>query len=111
LEFFSNLTKITYYYLRCGFDKKEINEIPPGWSMNLAGKELNSIIRYYGLFPIAPDVAISIELSQNSQYRQIILNCLISVVSNFVIRNKIVNIAEIEDWNSVETWLMIQNKF
>lgn len=111
LQFFSNLSKITYYYLRCGFDKREINEIPPGWAVNLAGKELHSMIRYYGLLPIAPDVALTIELLQNSQYRQIILNCLISVVSNFVIRNKIVNIAEVEDWNSVETWLMIQNKF
>ena len=72
IQFFGNLSKIVYYYLRSGFDKKEINEIPPGWTMNLAGKELNSVIRYYGLFPIAPDVAITIELSQNSQYRQIL---------------------------------------
>jgi hypothetical protein len=111
LSFFETLSKVVYYYIRAGFDKKEINEIPPGWSMNLAGKELNSVIRYYGLFPIAPDVNITIEVLQNSQYRQIILSTLISIVSNFVVRNKVVNIAEIEDWNSTDTWMLIQTRF
>jgi len=110
-SFFKNISLIIYYYIRAGFADKEIKEIPPGWTMNLAGKELNAIIRYYGLFPIAPDVALNIELSHNSQYRQIILKTLIAVASNFVVRNKIINIAEIEDWNSMETWNMIQKRF
>lgn len=111
LEFFKNVCLIIYYHLRAGFDKKEINEVPPGWTMNLAGKELNSITRYYGLAPIAPDVAPTIEFTQNSQFRQIVLTTMIAIASNFVVRNKIVNIAEVENWNSEETWNMIQKRF
>jgi hypothetical protein len=104
LNFFKTCSNIVYSYLKAGFDKKEINEIPPGWTLNLAGKELYSLINYYGLFPAAPDVNHMIDFSQNSQYRQIVLETLIAVTSNFLIRNKIVNIAEVENWNDVETW-------
>jgi len=111
INFFKTCSQIIYYYLRAGFDKKEILEIPPGWTMNIAGKELNLISLYYGLLPIAEDVAPMIDFAQNSQYRQIMLTTLIAITSNFVIRNRFVNIAEVEDWNSVETWKMIQDKF
>jgi hypothetical protein len=111
LNFFKNCSTIIYYYLKCGFDKKEINDIPPGWTLNLAGKELNSLCRYYGLWNSAPDVNSVLDYSQNSQYRQIVLETLIAVTSNFVIRNKIVNIAEVENWNDLEVWKMIETKF
>jgi hypothetical protein len=111
LNFFKALSEITFYYLKAGFDKRQILEIPPGWSMNLAGKELNSMIRYYGLFPIAEDVSSVLDFAHNSQYRQVVLQMLISVVSNFVIRNRIIDISEVEDWNKAETWKYIQNKF
>jgi len=110
-NFFRNLAEITYYYLEADFDKKQILEIPPGWTMNLAGKELNALIRYYGLFPIAEDQPLMIEYCHNSQYRQVVLECLIAVVSNFVIRNKIVDIVEIDDWNSAKNWKLIKEKF
>ena len=111
MGFFKNLTEITYWYLEAGFDKKEIIEIPPGWTMNLSGKELNAIIRYYGLFPVAEDQPLMIEYCHNSQYRQIVLQCLIHVVSNFVVRNKLVDVSEIEDWNSANTWKYIKERF
>ena len=111
LYFFKNLAEITHYYLKAGFEKKQILEIPPGWTMNLAGKELNALIRYYGLFPIAEDQPLMIEYCHNSQYRQIVLECLIAVVSNFVVRNKIVDITEIDDCKSAKNWKFISNKF
>ena len=111
LNFFKNCSTIIYYYLKCGFDKKEINDIPPGWTLNLAGKELNSLCRYYGLWNAAYDVNSVLDYSQNSQYRQIVLETLIAVTSNFVIRNKIVNIAEVENWNDPEVWKMTEKKF
>ena len=111
LYFFKNLAEITHYYLEAGFDKKEVLEIPPGWTMNLAGKELNALIRYYGLLPVAEDQPLMIEYCHNSQYRQIVLECVISVVSNFVIRNKIVDISEVDDWKSAKNWKLIANKF
>jgi hypothetical protein len=111
MGFFKNLSEITYWYLEAGFDKKKIIEIPPGWTMNLSGKELNSLIRYYGLFPVAEDQPIMIEYCHNSQYRQIVLQCLIHVVSNFVVRNKLVDISEVEDWNSANTWKYIKERF
>ena len=111
LNFFKNCSAIVYYYLMCGFDKKEINDIPPGWTLNIAGKEINSLCRYYGLWTAAPDVNPILDFSQNAQYRQIVLEALISVTSNFVIRNKIVNIAEVENWNDPESWKMIKEKF
>jgi hypothetical protein len=112
LNFFKTCSNIIYYYLKCGFDKKEINDIPPGWSINLANKELNSLCRYYGLWTAAPDVSPILDFSQNSQYRQIVLETLIAVTSNFVIRNKLVNIAEVENWNDPETWKMVwETKF
>jgi hypothetical protein len=104
LDFFKTCSDIIYHYLKAGFDKKVINEIPPGWTMNLAGKELNSLIRYYGLFPQALDVNHNLDFVENSQYRQIMFETLLAVTSNFLIRNKIVNIAEIENWNDIETW-------
>ena len=111
MGFFKNLTEITYWYMEAGFDKKQVFEIPPGWSMNLSGKELNALIRYYGLFPVAEDQPLMIEYCHNSQYRQVVLECLISVVSNFVIRNKLVDISEIEDWKSANTWKYIKERF
>jgi hypothetical protein len=111
LNFFKNCSTIIYYYLKCGFDKKEINDIPPGWTLNLAGKEINSLCRYYGLWNEAPDVNSVLDYSQNSQYRQVVLETLIAVTSNFVIRNKIVNIAEVENWNDPEVWKMMETKF
>jgi hypothetical protein len=111
LNFFKNCSTIIYYYLKCGFDKKEINDVPPGWTLNLAGKEINSLCMYYGLWNAAPDVNSVLDYSQNSQYRQIVLETLIAVTSNFVIRNKIVNIAEVENWNDPETWKMVEMKF
>jgi hypothetical protein len=111
MGFFKNLTEITYSYLEAGFDKKQVFEIPPGWTMNLSGKELNSLIRYYGLFPVAEDQPLMIEYCHNSQYRQIVLECLIHVVSNFVVRNKLVDVSEIEDWNSANTWKYIKERF
>jgi hypothetical protein len=111
MNFFHNLSEITYYYLEAGFDKKQVLEIPPGWTMNLAGKEINALIRYYGLFPIAEDQPLMIEYCHNSQYRQVVLECLIAVVSNFVIRNKIVDISEIDNWQSAKNWKFIKEKF
>jgi hypothetical protein len=112
LNFFKNCSTIIYYYLMCGFDKKEINDIPPGWTLNVANKEINSLCRYYGLWTAAPDVNPVLDYSQNAQYRQIVLESLISVTSNFVIRNKIINIAEVENWNDPEVWKMIwETKF
>lgn len=111
MAFFKNLAEITYYYLEAGFDKKQVFEIPPGWTMNLSGKELNALIRYYGLFPVAEDQPLMIEFCHNSQYRQVVLECLISVVSNFVVRNKLVDISEIEDWKSAKTWNYIKERF
>lgn len=108
--FFKNCSMILSYYLKCGFHKKEILDIPPGWSMNLAGKELNALIRYYGLLPIAPDVTPIIDFTQNSQYREIVTQTLLSVTSNFVVRNKIVNVAEVEDWTNPEIWEMISSR-
>lgn len=110
-DFFKTCSEIIYYYLRAGFDKREVLEIPPGWSMNLAGKELNLVMLYYGLMPKAPDMTPMIDYAQNSQYRQSMLNTLIAITSNFVIRNKVINLAEIEDWNQIEVWEKIQNKF
>jgi hypothetical protein len=111
MNFFRNLAEITHYYLEAGFDKKKVLEVPPGWTMNLAGKELNALIRYYGLFPVAEDQPLMIEYCHNSQYRQVVLECLIAVVSNFVIRNKIVDIIEIDDWQSAKNWKFIKEKF
>lgn len=111
MNFFRNLAEITHYYLEAGFDKKKVLEVPPGWTMNLAGKEINALIRYYGLFPIAEDQPLMIEYCHNSQYRQVVLECLIAVVSNFVIRNKIVDISEIDNWQSAKNWKFIKDKF
>ena len=108
---FQSYSEIIHAYLISGFDKKKILEIPAGWMMNVSIKELNLLMNYYGLKPVAEDVAINLDLVHNSQFREILLKTLISVASNFVIRNGLVNMSEVDNWYDVKTLKMIKNSF
>lgn len=109
-SFFKNCSTILHSYLHCGFDKKEMNDIPAGWTMNVSNIELYLLIHYYGLHPIGPDMSHQIEFCQNSQYRQIMTECLLAITSNFVIRNKILNLAEVQDWKEIGLWKEISSR-
>jgi hypothetical protein len=114
-EFMRNSSEIIYEYLKAGFDEMKIKELPPGWCLNLSLKELNLFLEYYGLWPNAEDYNPNtkdkiflmnpvLDFIKNAQYRKIVLDTLIAVVSNFLVRNNYVDISEISDWYNLKTW-------
>lgn len=96
------LSKVVRSYLKYGFHESQIRGVPDGWMMNINNFELESVIRYYGLYPITPDVHKSIEFVHNAQYRQILTKTLVHIVSNFFVRNNI--LSPVDDWFSYKNW-------
>lgn len=116
-----NYSKIIEEYLKAGFHERKINSIPPGWTLNLATKEISLLAHYYRLFPSAPDYNpyeknITFPMNpiicylHNSQYRQVVLDTMIAVVANFLVRNEYLSSTNIDDWYDVKTWSLAQKK-
>lgn len=114
-EYMKNSCEIIHEYLKSGFQELKISQVPPGWCLNLATKELNLLLCHYGLWPNAEDYNPTtkdnifimnpvIEFTRNAQYRKIVLDTMIAVVSNFLVRNKYADISEIEDWYNPKVW-------
>jgi hypothetical protein len=111
LSIYKSLTEVTRSYLKSGFREKKILNIPNGWMMNITTMELESLINYYKLISKIPDINRTIEFSHNSQYRQIVTQMLVSVVSNFVVKNKIVDPDSISDWFDYKNWNLSKMNF
>jgi hypothetical protein len=122
----STYIEIIKSYLKAGFYERKILDIPDNWTLNLATKELCLLVYHYGLFPNAPDfnplgiydpskyeiVKISpiIEYMHNSQYRKIVLEGMIALVSNFLVRNDYINVRDVEDFYDLKSWKSITKK-
>lgn len=122
----STYIEIIKEYLKAGFHERKILDIPSGWTLNLATKELCLLIYHYGLFPVAPDfnptgvydpkkyeiVKINpiIEYMHNSQYRKVVLDGMISIVSNFLVRNEYINVRDVDDYYDLKSWKSISKK-
>ena len=122
----STYIEIIKEYLKAGFHERKILDVPSGWTLNLATKELCLLIYHYGLFPAALDfnptgiydpnkyeiVKISpiIEYMHNSQYRKIVLDGIIALVSNFLVRNEYINVRDMEDYYDLKSWKSLSKK-
>lgn len=122
----STYIEIIKEYLKSGFHERKILDVPSGWTLNLATKELCLLIYHYGLFPSAPDfnptgifernkyeiVKINpvIEYLHNSQYRKIVLDGMIALVANFLVRNSYINVRDIEDYYDLKSWKSLSKK-
>lgn len=119
-----------YYYLKNGFHEED-KEIPlymcdvdiynqpgnPNWCMNMNTPVLKGIVTYYGILPDVPEddrrALISTgktpttTMATNSQYRRIVTDTLLKVLSNFVVNNKMhsgkVNDTSL-DWYDYNLW-------
>lgn len=104
VKMFNNLRKVTKSYLRAGFYNSTLQAIPEGWMMNFATPELFFIIEYYGLKPIAKDVHINMDFMHNSQYRKIVTQTLVAVVSNYFVKTGQIDPMSVKNWYSDEIW-------
>lgn len=107
---FNNLVKVTRSYLKAGFyypsniNKPKILNVPDGWMMNVYTPEIEHLIRYYGLIPEVKDVNRALEFIHNAQYRRIVTETMVKVVANHLVRNKVVNTVDINDWYNYKNW-------
>jgi hypothetical protein len=122
----STYIEIIKAYLKAGFHERKIKDVPDNWTLNLATKELCLLIYHYGLFPSALDfnptgvydpskyeiVKISpiIEYMHNSQYRKVVLDGMIAIVSNFLVRNDYINVRDIENYYDIKSWKALSKK-
>jgi hypothetical protein len=113
---FKTLANITREYLKAGFHKyndtnvPEIENVPDSWMMNINIPELCHIINYYGLVPPS-DVSRALEFIHNAQYRYILTDTLVKVLSNYLVRNKVVNTADISNWFNYKDWELQKMNF
>jgi hypothetical protein len=109
-EIYKTLAIIARSYLKAGFHKynginvPSIENIPDGWMLNVGTPELEHIINYYELFPVAPDMNRALEFLHNAQYRYIITDTIVKVTANYLVRNQVLSSAEIEDWFNYKNW-------
>lgn len=107
---FNNLVLITRSYLKAGFyypegiNKPKILNVPEGWMMNVYTPEIEHLIRYYGLIPEVKDVNRALEFIHNAQYRKIVTDTMVKVVSNYLVRNKVINSLDIDDWYNYKSY-------
>jgi len=120
-EYMRNSCEIILEYIKAGFQESKIIQVPPGWCLNLATKEINLLLCHYGLWPNAEDYNPTtkdniflmnpvLEFTRNTQYRKIVLDILIAVVSNFLVRNKYIDISEVDDWYNTKVWNLAMKK-
>lgn len=78
-------------YLEAGFHNMEILSIPSGWVMNLHSRANSLLVNYFGLLPVAPDKVKhrNLEFGENAQYRQVVTDGMVAVVSSFIVANKL----------------------
>jgi len=103
---YKNLAAVVRAYLKAGFHLSEIQSIPDGWMMNLASQDLTLVTNYYGLNPAEEikDADKVLEFVHNSQYRKIVTECLVSIVSNYLVRNGLVDSVSVSDWYDYKNW-------
>jgi hypothetical protein len=105
------ISRVIENYLRSGFDKKQVLQVPEPWTMNLHTHALAGLLRTYQLYPKANDKDINYEMATNPQYRQIITKSLIHVLGAFAINNDLISesdIAEYGGWYNVRIWPKIR---
>lgn len=107
---FNNLVLITRSYLKAGFyypegtNMPKIYDVPDGWMMNVYTPEIELLINYYGLISEVKDVNRALEFMHNAQYRRIITETMVKVVANYLVRNKVINALDIDDWFNYQNW-------
>jgi hypothetical protein len=108
-EAYKNLSIIARNYLKAGFHKYNnnnapiIENIPDAWMLNINTPELSHIINYYELLP-PNSVNKALEFLHNAQYRFIVCDTIVKVVANYLVRNKVSNTVEINDWFNYKNW-------
>jgi len=108
-ESFETLAHIVREYLKAGFHKyndtnaPEIENVPDSWMMNLNTPELTHVVNYYGLNP-PESVNRALEFIHNAQYRYILCDTLVKIISNYLVRNKVINTADISNWFNYKDW-------
>ena len=98
------MSKILREYLKMGFLENRILGVPEGWMLNIHNFELELLCSYYGLVPIAKDVAKILEFLHNSQYREVMTRCLLHVVVNYGVRNNIFASADESVYSDYKFW-------
>ncbi len=109
-DIYKTLAVISRAYLKAGFHKynginmPNIENIPEGWMMNVGTAEIEHVINYYELFPVAADMNRALEFLHNAQYRYIITDTIVKITANYLVRNGVISSNEIEDWFNYKNW-------
>lgn len=103
---YSVLAKILGEYLMAGFHQRKIIVPPSPWTLNLYTPQLLGLIMYLKLVPTTTDREWNLEFSENTQYRQIVTECLCDLLATFVVNNKLVTETLIKRYTSWEDSLL-----
>jgi hypothetical protein len=94
-------------------ESKRVDPKFPSWIMNPETLCIKGAMCYYGLHPFIQEATQIITITRSSGHRKLLLNIMISAVSNYCINNELFTISEIENfgmWYNIKTYLAIFDK-
>lgn len=100
-------------YIEVGFHLSagKFGILPEPYMMNMETPFLKWLTKYHSLLPVTRDREPSLEFATNPQYRKVITDTMIKILSNFAIANSIIakeDAKESGGWHSVSTWVRIE---
>lgn len=107
------LSKVLYQFLDAGYLKLESNKKVDDWIILFQEPILDILIRYHRIFTSASDIPTADEFIINPQFRKMISNVIMKILSNFVVNNnyvKIKDISKYESWENPEMWYYMKEK-
>lgn len=100
-----------YWFLRSGFhlEKKFLNpdDPAPGWVFQMSSKWLSLLVDIYDVRPHCPDLSVQMQMNESSDFRKMITEGTLAVLSNYIINNNLSTLQNIKDnggWYNPQIW-------
>ena len=101
-----------YWFLRSNFHKSKNflnpDDTAPGWVFQMSSKWLTLLVDVYDIKAFSEDITVQLQMSESSDFRNIVTVCTLSVLSNYVINNNLATLEEINKyggWYNPDIWL------
>lgn len=97
-----------YWFLRSGFhkDKNFLNpdDQAPGWVFQMSSRWMTLLVDVYDIRPHCPDTSVQMQMNESSDFRKMVTEGTLAVLSNYVVNN---GIPRDQDWRNPVTWVNI----
>ncbi len=99
------------WFLKSGFHKDKDFLNPdiqaPGWVFQMSSRWLTLLVDVYDIRPYCPDTSVQMQMNESSDFRKMITEGTLAVLTNYVINN---NIANNQSWYDHNTWNSLLKK-